>query len=63
MVYIPILINHYYFMTKYYRFMSKSIFDSLEQSFLAGNKTALVPESDFLKMITEYNLKNGIQSN
>lgn len=43
--------------------MSNIIFDSLEQSFFNGNKTALVPESDFLKMITEYNLNNGIQDN
>lgn len=61
--FIPILTNEYYNVPKYFRFMSNLIFDSLEKSFLDGNKTALVPEYDFLKMITEYNLKNGIQSN
>ena len=61
--FIPILTKDYYNVPKLYRFMSSEIFDSLEAAFLNGSDTALVPEADFLKMITEIELNNGIKSN
>ena len=58
-VLIPILMKDYYNVTKYYRFMTTSIFNSLEKAYLSGSEIALVPESDFIKMTHEMILFYG----
>lgn len=61
--FIPILTNDYYFNVNYYRYMPATIFDALESSFISGSSISLVPENDFLRMITATNINNGSQSN
>lgn len=60
---IDVILSQYYYRTELYRYMPKSIFDALETAYLAGNEIALVPECDFIKMVHEIILSNGIQSN
>lgn len=61
--FIPILMNDYYFNVKYYRYMPASIFDALESSFISGSSISLVPENEFLRMITATKINDGSQSN
>ena len=61
--FILILTKEYYSEPKYYRYMTKCIFDALEVAFLAGDEKALVPELDFVQMTHQLILKNGIESN
>jgi len=51
---IKINISEYYDTNKYYRFMPKIIFNTLEAAFLAGEKTAVVPKSDFQEMLNDF---------
>jgi len=51
---IEIKLSEYYDTNKYYRFMPKSIFNALETAFLAGEKTAVVPKSDFQEMLNDF---------
>ncbi len=61
--FIPILTNDYYFNVKYYRYMPASIFNALESSFISGSSISLVPENEFLRMITATKINDGSQSN
>jgi hypothetical protein len=58
-----ITVSELYNKPEYYRFMPESIFSALEWAFLEGKPTAKVPEKDYIKMITEIQLNNGIQNN
>ena len=58
-----IAVSDYYDHPEFYRFMPESIFNLLEQAYLDGQEKAVVPEADFIRMITEMNLRNGNQDN
>ena len=55
-----IAVDDFYHKPEYYRFMPESIFSALEKAFLEGEKTAIIPEKDYIKMITEININNGV---
>lgn len=54
---IEIPIAEYYDQPKYYGDMPKEVFNALEEAFISGAETAIVPKAAFETMIS--NFENG----
>jgi hypothetical protein len=47
-------VAEYYNNPQYYPYMPETVFNSLEEAFLAGRETTEVPEADFSKMLSAF---------
>ena len=52
-------VSEYYNNPQYYPYMPETVFNALEEAFLAGKETAEVPEVDFNTMLSTF--QNGKQ--
>lgn len=52
-------VAQYYNNPQYYPYMPETVFNSLEEAFLAGRETAEVPEADFNTMLSAFKTANN----
>jgi hypothetical protein len=52
---IEIKVSEYYNQPKYFAYMPESVFNALEEAFVAGKEAAIVPKVAFEAMLSEFN--------
>lgn len=52
---IEIKVSEYYNQPKYFAYMPEAVFNALEEAFVAGKETAIVPKVAFETMLSEFN--------
>ena len=57
-----ISVRDYYHKTELYRFIPPAVFDALEAAYLNGEPTAMIPESEYIKMSHNIILANGSEN-